>query len=100
MAAILTWMMLLMQKVPNLAAIQAMEIEMLRQIFKSLIVARQASAAFETLSHLSDHQLQDIGFTRATYVNEIKAQVLAEMDAADEEKAVQMQTNPNLVGAV
>ena len=89
-----------MQKVPNLAAIQAMEIEMLRQIFKSLIVARQASAAFETLSHLSDHQLQDIGFTRATYVNEIKAQVLAEMDAADEEKAVQMQTNPNLVGAV
>jgi len=89
-----------MQKVPNLAAIQAMENEMLRQIFKSLIVARQASAAFETLSHLSDHQLQDIGFTRATYVNEIKAQVLAEMDAADEEKAVQMQTNPNLVGAV
>ena len=73
---------------------------MLRQIFKSLIVARQTSAAFETLSHLSDHQLQDIGFTRATYVNEIKAQVLAEMDAADEEKAVQMQTNPNLVGAV
>jgi uncharacterized protein YjiS (DUF1127 family) len=77
-----------------------MENEMLRQIFKSLIVARQASAAFETLSHLSDHQLQDIGFTRATYVNEIKAQVFAEMDAADEEKAVQMQTNPNLVGAV
>ena len=65
-----------------------MEIEMLRQIFKSLIVARQASAAFETLSHLSDHQLQDIGFTRANYVNEIKAPVLAEMDAADEEKAV------------
>ena len=39
---------------------------MLRQIFKSLIVARQTSAAFEALSHLSDHQLQDIGFTRAT----------------------------------
>ena len=73
---------------------------MLRQIFKSLIVPCQASAAFEMLSHLNDHQLQDIGFTCATYVNEIKAQVLAEMDTADEEKAVQMQTNPNLVGAV
>ena len=60
---------------------------MLRQIFKSLIVARQASAAFETLSHLSDHQLQDIGFTRATYVDEIKAQVLVEMDDADEKKS-------------
>ena len=60
---------------------------MLRQIFKSLIVAHQASAAFETLSHFSDHQ-------------NIKAQVLAEMDAGDEKKASQMQTNPNLVGAV
>lgn len=60
---------------------------MLRQIFKSLIVARQASAAFGTLSQLSDHQ-------------NIKAQVLAEMDAGDEKKASQMQTNPNLVGAV
>ncbi len=73
---------------------------MLRQIFKSLIVARQASAAFETLSHLSNQQLQDIGFTRATYVDEIKAQVLAEMDAAEEKKATQMQITPNLVGSV
>ena len=73
---------------------------MLRQIFKSLIVARQASAAFENLSHLSNQQLQDIGFTRATYVDEIKAQVLAEMDAADEKKATQMQITPNLVGSV
>jgi uncharacterized protein YjiS (DUF1127 family) len=77
-----------------------MEIKMLRQIFKSLIVARQASAAFENLSHLSDHQLQDIGFTRATYVDEIKAQVLAELDAAKEKKATQMQITPNLVGSV
>ena len=73
---------------------------MLRQIFKPLIVARQASAAFETLSHLSNQQLQDIGFTRATYVDEIKAQVLAEMDAAEEKKATQMQITPNLVGSV
>ncbi|MBL6609449.1 MAG: hypothetical protein ISQ87_02590 [Rhodobacteraceae bacterium] len=73
---------------------------MVRQIFKALIVARQANAAFETLSHLSDHQLQGIGFTRATYVDEIKAQVLAEMDAADEKKTTQMQINPNLVGVI
>ena len=73
---------------------------MLRQIFKSLIVARQASAAFETLSHLSNQQLQDIGFTRATYVDEIKAQVLAQLDAAEKKKATQMQITPNLVGSV
>jgi len=33
-------------------------------------------------------------------VDEIKAQVLAEMNAADEKKATQMQINPNLMGAV
>ena len=73
---------------------------MLRQIFKSLIVARQASAAFETLSHLSDHQLQDIGFTRETFVEKIKADVFAELDAAKAEKVQVAQVNPNLVGAV
>ena len=77
-----------------------MEIKLLRQIFKARHMACQASAAFETLSHLSDHQLQDIGFPRASYVDEIKAQVLVEMDDADEKKATQMQINPNLVGAV
>lgn len=50
-------------------------------------MACQASAAFEIFSHLSDNQ-------------NIKAQVLAEMDAGDEKKASQMQTNKNLVGAV
>ena len=45
-------------------------------------------------------QLEDIGFTRATYVDQIKASVLAELDAADEQKAVVAPVNPNLVGAV
>jgi len=47
----------------------------MRQLFKSMVVARQAAAAIETLKHMSDRQLEDIGFIRATYVDQIKASV-------------------------
>lgn len=73
---------------------------MLRQLFKSMVVARQAAAAIETLNHMSDRQLEDIGFTRATYVDQIKASVLAELDAQDAEKTASAPVNTNLVGAV
>ena len=73
---------------------------MLRKLFKSMVVARQAAAAIETLNHMSDRQLEDIGFTRATYVDQIKASVLAELDAQDAAKAASAPVNANLVGAV
>ena len=73
---------------------------MLRQLFKSMVVARQASAAIETLNHMSDRQLEDIGFTRANYVEKIKASVLAELDAQDATKALKAPVHENLVGAV
>ena len=73
---------------------------MLRQLFKSMVVARQASAAIEALRFMSDRDLEDIGFTRATYVEQIKVRVLAELDAADEQEAVLAPVNSNLVGAV
>ena len=73
---------------------------MLRQLFKSTVVARQAAAAVETLNHMSDHQLEDIGFTRANYVEKIKASVLAELDGQDAAKAASAPANANLVGAV
>ena len=74
---------------------------MLRQLFKSMVVARQASRCNRSLeAFMSDRHLEDIGFTRATYVEQIKASVLAELDAADEQEAVLAPVNPNLVGAV
>ena len=88
------------KEVTYLRVVEAKEKRMLRQLFKSMVVARQAAAAIETLKHMSDRQLEDIGFTRATYVDQIKASVLAELDAADEQKAVVAPVNPNLVGAV
>ena len=49
---------------------------------------------------MSDRQLEDIGFTRETFVERIKADVFAELDAAQAEKVQVAPVNPNLVGAV
>ena len=73
---------------------------MLKRFFNAMIVARQASAALQALQYMSDRQLEDIGFTRETFVEQIKANVLAELDAADAEESKEASVNPNLVGAV
>ena len=73
---------------------------MFKRLFRAMIVARQASAAMQALQYMSDRQLEDIGFTRETFVQQIKANVLAELDAADAEKSKEASVNPNLVGAV
>ena len=73
---------------------------MLKRFFNAMIVASQKSAAMKALQYMSDRQLEDIGFTRETFVEKIKANVLAELDAADAEKAQAAPVNPNLVGAV
>ena len=73
---------------------------MLKQLYRSMIIARQASAAMETLQYMSDRHLEDIGFTRETYIEQIKANIFAEFDAADIEKARTAPVNENLLGAV
>ena len=73
---------------------------MLKRLFNAMIVARQTSAAMQELQYMSDRQLEDIGFTRETFIEQAKANVLAELDAADAEKSQEESVNPNLVGAV
>ena len=73
---------------------------MLKRLFRAMIVARQASAAMHALQYMSDRQLEDIGFTRETFVEQIKADIFAELDAARAEKVQAVSVNPNLVGAV
>ena len=73
---------------------------MFKRLFRSMIVARQASAAMQALQYMSDRQLEDIGFTRETFIEQMKANILAELDAADAEKSQAAPVNPNLVGAV
>ena len=76
------------------------EIKMLKRLLRLMIVARQASAATQALQYMSDRQLEDIGFTRETFVEQAKVNALAEMDAANAEKSLAALVNPNLVGAV
>ena len=73
---------------------------MLKRFFNAMIVARQASAAMQALQYMSDRQLEDIGFTRETFVEQMKANVLTELDTADAEKSKEAPVNLNLVGAV
>ena len=73
---------------------------MLKRFFNAMIVASQKSAAVQALQYMSDRQLEDIGFTRETFIEQAKANVLAELDAADAEKSQAVPVNPNLVGAV
>ena len=73
---------------------------MFKRLFRAMILARQASAAMQALQYMSDRQLEDIGFTRETFIEQMKANILAELDAADAEKSQAAPVNPNLVGAV
>ena len=80
--------------------VQAKEFKIIRQLFKSMVVGRQAVAAIETLNHMSDRQLEDIDFTRENYVEKIKASVLVELDAQDAAKALKAPVSANLISAV
>ena len=80
--------------------VQAKEFKLLKQLFKSMVVARQAVAAIETLNHMSDRPFEDIGFTRENYVEKIKASVLVELDAQDAANALKAPVNANLISAV
>ena len=77
---------------------------MLKKIYKSLVLSRTASVANETLRTLSDRQLDDIGLSRATFVNEIVNSVRSELDSSENNKSrrqmISTIINPNLVGSI
>ena len=56
---------------------------MLKQLYKSMVVACQGSAAKEARRYMTNHQLGEIGFTRDNYIEGIKARVSAELEAED-----------------
>jgi hypothetical protein len=77
---------------------------MLKKIYKSLVLSRTASVANETLRTLSDRQLDDMGLSRATFVNEIVNSVRKELDSSENNKSrrqmISTIINPNLVGSI
>ena len=71
---------------------------MLRTLYRAMIISRVKSAAYQTLAILSDRELADIGYSRASFVDAYIADIIAELDAND--AAVATPVNANLVGAV
>ena len=78
--------------------------DMLKKIYKVMVLSRAASAANETLRTLSDSQLDDIGLSRASFVSEIVNSVRKDLDNAENNKSrremIAVLINPNLAGSV
>jgi hypothetical protein len=68
------------------SSIETKETTMLRKLYKAMVLAQAASAANRTAAYLTDHQLQDWGYTRGTFAAETVAQIKAELDAVDQAK--------------
>ena len=77
---------------------------MLKKLFKSMILSRAASAANQTLKTLSDRQLDDMGFSRTTFVSEIVSSVRKDLVTADNDMShrqlINRIINPNPAGSV
>ena len=73
---------------------------MLKQLYRAIVISRSASAARQTLPYLTDSHLNDMGFSRDTFVEGIKARVSAELDAAEAANTFEAAVNENLLGAV
>ena len=77
---------------------------MLKELFKSMILSRAESAANQTLKTLSDRQLDDMGFSRTTFVSEIVSSVRKDLETADNDMShrqlINRIINPNPAGSV
>ena len=73
---------------------------MLKQLFRAMVIGSQASAARQTLPYLTDSHLNDMGFSRDTYIEGIQARISAELDAAEAANNFVAPVNENLLGAV
>ena len=71
---------------------------MLQTLYRAMVISRAKSAAYHTLAILSDRELADIGYSRASFIDAYIANIVAELDEND--AAVASPVNPNLIGAV
>ena len=60
---------------------------MLNKIYRAIVISRTKTAALNTLAHLSERDLNDMGISRASFLEAQVASVIAELDAKDREAA-------------
>ena len=77
---------------------------MFKKILKTMMLAQAASAARKTLRYLSDRDLDDMGLSRSTFVDGVVENVKADIEANVKDqpisKNIKCVVNPNLLGAV
>ena len=73
---------------------------MFRQLLKAIVVARQASVSASAMRYISDSQFKELGYERSNYIESIKLQLTAELDAQNISKENEVPINFNLVGFV
>ncbi|MGB1721933.1 MAG: DUF1127 domain-containing protein, partial [Paracoccaceae bacterium] len=54
---------------------------MLNKIYRAIVISRTKTAAINTLAHLSERDLNDMGISRASFVEAQVKSVIAELDA-------------------
>ena len=90
-------------KLTTCLSISSKEKDMLKKIYKVIVLSRAASAANETLRTLSDSQLDDIGLSRTSFVSEIVNSVRKDLDNVENKKSkremIMALINPNLAGS-
>ena len=60
---------------------------MLNKLYRAIVISRTKTAAINTLAHLSERDLNDMGISRASFVEAQVESVIAELDAQDREAA-------------
>ena len=60
---------------------------MLNKIYRAIVISCTKTAAINTLAHLSERDLNDMGISCASFVESQVESVIAELDAQDREAA-------------
>ena len=58
---------------------------MLNKIYRAIVISRTKTAALNTLAHLTERDLNDMGISRASFLEAQVASVIAELDGQDRE---------------
>jgi len=60
---------------------------MLNKIYRAIVISRTKTAALNTLAYITERDLNDMGISRASFVEAQVASVIADLDAKDREAA-------------
>ena len=70
---------------------------MLKKIYRAIVIAQARNAAYYLLNNANARQLNDIGINKATFADDMVAQVKAEFATSDKVKSFP-KMNPSWAG--